>query len=36
LREFTIATQASTNNIPTDILLSNTVVNENIVANSIV
>jgi hypothetical protein len=36
LREFTIATQASTNNIPTDIFLSNTVVNENIAANSIV
>lgn len=36
LREFTIATQASTNNIPTDIFLSNTVVNENIAANSFV
>lgn len=36
LREFTIATQASSNNIPTDIFLSNDVVNENIVANSIV
>ena len=36
LREFTIATQASTNNIPTDIFLSNTVVNENIAANSVV
>ncbi len=30
LREFTIATAASTNNIPTDITLSNNVINENV------
>jgi hypothetical protein len=30
LREFTIATLASTNNIPTDISLSNNIINENL------
>jgi|SaaInlStandDraft_7_1057024.scaffolds.fasta_scaffold01138_3 hypothetical protein len=33
-REFTIATEASTNNIPTDIALSNNSINENVVADS--
>ena len=34
LREFTIATQASTNNIPTNITLSPTSVNENVAINT--
>ena len=35
-REFTLATQASTNNIPTDISLSNNIINENIAIGSTV
>ena len=34
LREFTIATQASTNNIPTNITLSSTSINENVAVNT--
>jgi hypothetical protein len=35
-REFTIATQASTNNIPTNIILSNNTINENVAADTII
>jgi len=36
LREFTIATQASSNNIPTDISISNNIINENITVGTTV